>query len=88
MWTPQFENGPIAGVEAGGEASAIDLRLVDRFGEPPEVLYLEVVEGLSRRYRIVEQPLPSAKCIYIYCLVRIRASVAFYGFVGQTGAST
>ena len=83
-WTPQFLDGPLHDAHAKGVADPIDFRLVDRLGEPPEVLFLKRLEGASPfLYRAVEPPLPIGALIYVYQLVRVANAMAFYQVVGQ-----
>lgn len=85
IWTPGFADGPLSDLDAAEKADLLDLRLLDRSGEPPEVLYVEWLEH-SYAYRVVEPPLPVGANIYMYCLVRLAGAIALYQFVGQTGA--
>jgi hypothetical protein len=82
IWIPQFVDGPLAGLDPAGVEELVDYRVVDRFGEPPEVLYLERLEKSSFSYRVVEQPL-RVGFIHMYRLVRVAGSMAIYQYVGQ-----
>ena len=87
-WDLRFIGGPLAELDASSVAVVIDYRLLDRSGEPPEVLYLELLEGSAFSYRVVEPPLPVGMLIYTYCLLRLTDAIAFYQFIGPTGAGS
>jgi len=87
-WTPLFVNGPLAVLDVSAILDLIDCRLLDRSGEPPEVLYLELLKGSPGFYKVVERPLPASAVVHMYCLDRDTGATAFYRFVGTTGISS